>query len=188
MTDFSINKFDIFYRRFYHITAFASILDNVLTGYQRDKRRMMTHRIFLPIVIVLLFLSFNLWAQSQYLGNLSVNPYSPNSTSNSYGQYGNKYGANSIKNPYGPYGSPYSSKSISNPYATQSPKLYDSKGNYRGKLSSNPYDPDSISNPYGRYGNRYSPDSINNPYGAGSKYRSDSPFNPYGTGWKIVGE
>ena len=68
------------------------------------------------------------------------------------------------------------------------PSLYDSSGNYRGKLSSNPYDPDSVSNPYGRYGSEYSPDSINNPYGAGSPYRSDSPSNPYGQGLEIYGE
>jgi hypothetical protein len=79
------------------------------------------------------------------------------------------------------YGSRYSQNSINNPYATDTPKLYDRQGRYRGKLSSNPYDPDSISNPYGRYGSRYSPDSINNPYGAGNPYRYDSPTNPYGS-------
>ena len=66
--------------------------------------------------------------------------------------------------------------------------LYDSEGNYRGRLSSNPYDPESTSNPYGRYGSAYSAESINNPYGAGSPYRADSPTNPYGTGWKIEGQ
>ena len=66
--------------------------------------------------------------------------------------------------------------------------LYDSQGNYRGRLSTNPYDPDSISNPYGRYGSPYSPDSINNPYGAGSEFRSDSPNNPYGEGWSIYSD
>lgn len=45
-----------------------------------------------------------------------------------------------------------------------SPVIYDSQGNYRGKLNSNRYDADSISNPYGRYGSRYSQDSLNNPY------------------------
>lgn len=77
---------------------------------------------------------------------------------------------------------------LQTPYATQAPKLYDSQGNYRGKLSNNPYDPDSVSNPYGRYGNPYSPDSINNPYGAGNPYKSDSPNNPYGQGMTIIGE
>lgn len=76
-------------------------------------------------------------------------------------------------NPYSQNGSQYSNKSWTNPYATDAPKLYDSQGNYRGKLSTNPYDPDSTSNPYGRYGSKYSPDSINNPYGAGNPYSSD---------------
>ena len=66
--------------------------------------------------------------------------------------------------------------------------MYDSQGNYRGKLSSNPYDADSTSNPYGRYGSPYSSESINNPYGAGSPYAPDSPNNAYGSGWTIVGE
>jgi hypothetical protein len=124
-------------------------------------------------------------SESKYLGNLSGNEYNPNSTSNPYGA-GNPYVPNSVKNPFGEYGNPYSPKSVNNPYATDTPKLYDSQGNYRGKLSSNPYDPDSISNPYGRYGNPYSPDSINNPYGAGNPYAPDSPKNPFGTGWSII--
>lgn len=126
-------------------------------------------------------------AQDDDLGNLSSNPYAPNSTANPYGA-GNPYDPNSINNPYGKYGSEYSQNSVNNPYATETPKLYDSEGNYRGKLSSNPYDPESISNPYGRYGNPYSSDSINNPYGAGNPYSPDSPTNPYGTGWKIIGQ
>ena len=121
------------------------------------------------------------WAQ----GNLSANPYAPDSTSNRYGA-GSPYDPNSINNPYGQYGSPYSPKSANNPYATDAPRLYDNQGNYHGNLSANPSDPDSTSNPYGRYGSPYSPDSINNPYGAGSRYRSDSPNNPYGTGMTIV--
>lgn len=121
----------------------------------------------------------------QDLGNLSSNPYATDSTANPYGA-GNPYSPNSINNQYGTYGNPHSSKSVTNPYATDTPKLYDSEGNYRGKLSSNPYDPESVSNPYGRYGNPHSADSINNPYGAGNPHRADSPTNPYGTGWKIV--
>lgn len=119
------------------------------------------------------------------LGQLSVNPYAPESTANPYSAAGSEYSSKSIRNPYGTYGSPYSNQSATNPHATDAPKLYDAEGNYRGKLSSNPYDPDSISNPYGRYGSRYSADSINNPYGAGNPYRSDSPTNPYGQGWNI---
>lgn len=126
------------------------------------------------------------FAQQNYLGQRSANPYAPNSTNNPYGA-GSPYG-NTITNRYGTYGSPYSNKSVTNPYATNAPKLYDNQGNYRGRLSANPYDPESTSNPYGRYGSPYSSDSINNPYGAGSQYRSDSPNNPYGTGLSIYGQ
>jgi hypothetical protein len=69
-----------------------------------------------------------------------------------------------VNNPYGAYGSAYSNTSSNNPYATEAPKIYDSSGNYRGKLSNNPYDADSVSNPYGKYGNPNSAKSINNPY------------------------
>lgn len=65
-------------------------------------------------------------------------------------------------------GNPYSNQSPNNPYATDAPRIYDSQGNYRGRLSTNPYEADSTSNPYGRYGSPYSPDSINNPYATGS--------------------
>lgn len=99
-------------------------------------------------------------------------PYDPNCLDNPYGA-GSPYKSDGLNNPYSQYGSKYSNKSRNNPYATDAPKLYDSQGNYRGRLSTNPYDPDSTSNPYGRYGSRYSPDSINNPYGAGNPYSSD---------------
>jgi hypothetical protein len=56
-----------------------------------------------------------------------------------------------------------------NPYG-KNLKLYNSQGQYRGNLSSNPYDPNRVGNPYGRHGNPYSP------------YRQDSPNNPYGQG------
>lgn len=117
---------------------------------------------------------------SDDLGKLSKNKYNSDVL--------NQYDSNSVNNKYGTYGNPYSSYSATNPYTSDAPKLYDSEGNYRGKLSANPYDTDSISNPYGQYGSKYSPDSINNPYGAGSKYKSDSPNNPYGSGWSIVGQ
>ncbi len=126
-------------------------------------------------------------AQEVDLGNLSANPYAPRSTANSFGA-GSPFHPHSVKNPYGVYGSPYSPKSATNPYATRAPRLYDSQGNYRGRLSTNRYAPDSISNPYGRYGSRFSPESIHNAFGAGSPFRHDSPTNPFGTGWRIVGE
>jgi len=137
------------------------------------------------LFIAAIVLSGPVYSQTD-LGNLSTNPYSPSSTSNPYGA-GSQYNPNSITNPNGQYGSPYSNKSATNPYATDAPKLYDSQGNYKGKLSSNPYDPDSVSNPYGKYGSKHSPDSINNPYGAGNPYLKDSPTNPYGTGLKVIG-
>jgi hypothetical protein len=103
------------------------------------------------------------------LSSLALCPYDQNCLNNPYGA-GSPYAPEGLNNPYSEYGSPYSNKSWRNPYATDAPKLYDSQGNYRGKLSSNPYDPDSVSNPYGRFGNPYSPDSLNNPYGAGNPY------------------
>jgi hypothetical protein len=140
------------------------------------------------IVIVLSMLLTLPAMADEYLGKLSENPYNPDSTSNEYGQHGSEYSGSSINNPYGRYGSRFSNDSATNPYATNAPKLYDSDGNYRGKLSSNKNDPDSVSNPYGRYGSEHSPDSINNPYGAGSPYRQDSPNNRYGEGLSIYGD
>jgi len=105
----------------------------------------------------------------------TIGSYDPNSLANPYGA-GSPFKPDGLMNPYSQYGSPYSPKSWRNPYATDAPRLYDSQGNYRGKLSANPYDPDSTSNPYGRYGSPYSGESINNPYGPGSPYRSDPVY------------
>jgi len=151
----------------------------------KNKRRRVMKKIISAFVFYLAFVSNVSYGED--IGNLSSNPYDPQSTSNPYGA-GSPYNANSINNEYGEYGSPYSNKSANNPYATDAPKLYTQDGEYRGKLSTNPYDPDSVSNPYGRYGSKYSPDSINNPYGAGSPYNSDSPNNPYGQGLLIKSE
>src|SRR5208282_5270763 len=57
-----------------------------------------------------------LGAQPTYHGNLSANPFDPNSTSNPYGRYGSPLSPDSINNPYGRYGSPYSPDSPNNPY------------------------------------------------------------------------
>lgn len=120
------------------------------------------------VVVVLLFCSPSLVHAGDYLGQLSVNPYAPNSTS-------------------GPTAdNSRITQSLNDEYSTGGPKLYDSKGHFRGNLNGNQFDPDSVSNPYGRYGSTYSPDSINNPYGAGSEYTTDSPNNAYGSGWTIV--
>ena len=123
------------------------------------------------VLVLLLLLSFPLPVHAEYLGELSANPYAPNSTANPHGR-GSPHAPNSVTNPFGHYGSPFSKQSATNPYATDAPSLYDQQGNYRGKLSANPYDPDST----------------NNPYGAGSPYRPDSPTNPYGSGWRIEGK
>ena len=122
----------------------------------------------------------------EYLGNLSANPIDPNSTGNPIGA-GSPVKANGINNPVGPYGSEVSNQSVNNPLATDAPRLYDSEGNYRGKLSSNTLDPESVSNPIGRYGSPVSPDSINNPVGLGSPVHPESPNNPLGKGLAIYG-
>jgi len=88
-------------------------------------------------LVVGLLLATTAVAGAQYLGNLSSNPYAPNSTSNPYGA-GNPYNPNSVTNPYGQYGNPYSPNSAKNPYATNAPRLYDGDGNYRGGLSTTP--------------------------------------------------
>ena len=119
-------------------------------------------------------------------GELSANPFNPDSTSNPYGA-GSPFKPDALNNPFSPYGSPFSNQSATNPFATDAPRLYDQAWNYRGKLSTNAYDPDSTSNPYGRYGSPYSPDSINNPFGAGNPYSPSSPTNPYGRGLRIEG-
>lgn len=53
----------------------------------------------------------------KYLGQLSANPYAPDSTANKFGQYGSPFSQDSIKNRFGPYGSPYSASSVRNPFA-----------------------------------------------------------------------
>ncbi len=59
----------------------------------------------------------------KYLGNLSANPYDPESVNNPHGRYGSPYSQDSINNPFGQYGSPYSSDSANNPYATNPPVI-----------------------------------------------------------------
>ncbi len=109
------------------------------------------------------------------LGSHSTNRYDPDSLANPYGA-GSRYKSDGLMNPYSRYGSRYSNESWTNPYATNAPKLYNSRGEYRGRLSTNKYDPDSVSNPYGRFGSKYSPDCINNPYGAGNPYSSEKIY------------
>ena len=138
----------------------------------------------LLLLCFVLLVSFTVHAED--LGELSANPYNPNSIANPYGA-GNPFNPNSVTNPFGVYGNPYSNESTTNPFATDAPRLYDQQGRYRSKLSANPFDPESVNNPYGRYGNPFSPDSFKNPYGAGNPFQPDSPANPYGSGWRIEG-
>jgi hypothetical protein len=126
-------------------------------------------------------------AQSVDLGELSANPFRPDSTANPFGG-GSPFAPNGVNNPFSPYGSLFSNQSATNPFATDAPRLYDQDGNYRGRLSANPFDPDSTSNAFGRYGSPFSPESMNNPFGAGNPFRPDSPTNPYGSGWRVIGE
>ena len=165
-------------------SSYAICLRTTLLRTPMERRKTMKTKIVFAVATLVFCFSAS---ANEYLGNLSRNPYDPNSISNPYGA-GNPYSPNSVTNPYGRYGNPYSNESATNRYATNAPKLYDQYGNYRGRLSKNPYDPDSISNPYGRYGNPSSPDSINNLYGAGNPCNPDSPNNPYGRGWSIYGD
>lgn len=48
--------------------------------------------------------------------------------------------------------------------------VYNSSGQYRGRISNNPYDPLSLSDSYGRYGNQYSSESLSNPFGPGNSF------------------
>ena len=161
-----------------HTHIYVVVLD-------RDRRTTRGVSAMMKSVMAVLLAVSAAVAVGEDLGQLSANPYGSKSTANPNSPAGSPYSSTSVKNPNGQYGSPYSATSATNPYATDAPKLYDSQGNYRGKLSANPYDPESTSNPNGRYGSPHSADSINNPNGAGSKYRADSPNNPYGTGWAI---
>jgi len=82
------------------------------------------------------------------LGELSVNPFNPDPTSNPFGA-GSPFKPDGLNHPFSPYGSPFSNQSATNPYATDAPRLYDQQGNYRGKLSAKPNDSDGIANATG---------------------------------------
>ena len=87
--------------------------------------------------VVFLLLLFPLSVHAEDLGELSANPYNPDSTSNPFGA-GSPFKPDGLNNPFSPYGSPFSNQSATNTYATDAPRLYDQQGNYRGKLSANP--------------------------------------------------
>jgi hypothetical protein len=117
-------------------------------------------QIKISILLIVIFLPMMLFANI-FLGHLNTDQTDPYSVNNPYGTYGNPYNAYSIHNKFGRYGNPYSNYSVSNPYATNAPKLYDQKGKYFGKLSTNEFDRESISNAYGPYG-KYSVNSVLN--------------------------
>lgn len=54
----------------------------------------------LAVTSAFLFLALAHPAAAQFLGDLSANPYAPNSTANRYGA-GSPYAPNSVNNPYG---------------------------------------------------------------------------------------
>ena len=138
-------------------------------------------------VFLLLILFLPLSVHSEDLGELSLNPFNLESTSNPSGA-GSPFKQDGVNNPFSPYGSPFSNRSTTNPFPTDAPRLYDQQGNYRGQLSANPFDPDSTSNPFCRYGSPFSPDSINNPFAARNPYSPGSPTNPYDRGLRIEGK
>lgn len=117
----------------------------------------------IPIAVIVLTMAAGP-AQAQYMGNYTANPFLPPAAPQPPGTFTNPFGTSS-----------------------NSPRLYDGQGNFRGNVNRNQFDPDSVANPFGHYGSPYSPDSINNPFGAGSPFRADSPNNPFGTGMPIYG-
>ena len=72
----------------------------------------------LLLLCFVLLVSFTVHAED--LGELSANPYNPNSIANPFGA-GNPFNPNSVTNPFGVYGNPYSNRSATNPFATEAP-------------------------------------------------------------------
>ena len=140
----------------------------------------------MQVLFLTVLLLLPLAVHAEDLGELSANPFNPESTSTPFGA-GSPFKPDGLNNPFSPYSSPFGNQSATNPFATDAPRLYDQEGHYRGKLSTNPLDTDSVSNPLGRYGSSLSPDSLKNPLGAGSPLNPGSPTNPYDRGWRIEG-
>ncbi len=131
------------------------------------------------IILTLVLVGITSGAQAEkFLGKYSANQYNQDSTSAPYGKY-NPNTVGGINSPDSQYGDAYSNESANNPDASNAPKLYDSKGNYRGRLSNDPYDPESISNPTGAYGSDMQNMQPDDP---------DNPNNPYGNGMTIQGQ
>ena len=69
------------------------------------------------VFFVLIILPLPLSVQAEYLGELSENPYAPDSTANPFGA-GSPFKPDGINNPFSQYGSPFSNQSATNPFAT----------------------------------------------------------------------
>ena len=74
------------------------------------------------VFFVLLILPLPLSVQAEDLGELSANPYAPDSTANPFGA-GSPFKPDGFNNPFSPYGSPFSNQSATNPFATDAPRL-----------------------------------------------------------------
>ena len=72
--------------------------------------------------VIFLLLLMPLSVHAEDLGELSANPFNPNSTSNPFGA-GSPFKSGGINNPFSPYGSPFSNQSATNPFATDAPRL-----------------------------------------------------------------
>jgi len=86
-------------------------------------------------LIMLLLLPLPLSVHAEDLGELSANPYNPDSTSNPYGA-GSPFKLDGINNPFSPYGSPFSNQSATNPFATDAPRLFARLSGFSGLFGS----------------------------------------------------
>ena len=68
-------------------------------------------------LLLFLMLPLPLSVYAGDLGELSANPFNPESTSNPLGA-GSPFKSDGINNPFSPYGSPFSNQSAKNPFAT----------------------------------------------------------------------
>ena len=73
-------------------------------------------------VAVLLLLLFPLSVHAEDLGELSANPFNPESMSNPFWA-GSPFKPDGLNNPFSPYGSPFSNQSATNQFATDAPRL-----------------------------------------------------------------
>lgn len=76
-----------------------------------------------------------------------ANPYNPNTSNHTYGQFQGVYNSESARN--------------SEKYQRS---LYNEQGHFRGNLSDKPAQRSSASNPYNKFGNPYSGSGLANPY------------------------